>query len=584
MKALDMLSRSPDFRYTWYYWLEHDNTPSTFWNKLHADMITDISGGRVFENQRTPPVLTGPKALLYIPEKYRFDNRPLVTHVSSTNIHLSFEYDDGWRNVRTNKILMALGVRKMTAENFYEGLRDWLLKTPNGCASKGGPWLSKVAEILRGSTNLRDKLRTLPIVPIENSMASTWVTARTPDIYLGGQAVADIPAFTTIRIVHKGASQYLSVRELYQMLGIKLLDARLVCEKIIDLHDSLNISRNSSRTLKDFVSETNFLFKNWHVAKQFSKENCWMGFKFVQESGYSQDPVVNVVKNGSLLYIATTGGSSETIKKYKGRRESGINVLHPKYFEDICHGDKEVTAEFNHWLKTACGLKSILRITHNGTVVNQVGKYLIENDPVAFLLEVHQHWDHHVRKYGASATCLVKLVSELALPCTDGITRAAKLTAWANQESNPLLEQCPRIAYLDLPDGPDWGKFLPRFGVVTELNATALLRQLRWYYKESKAANPEAIRKLYQTLSSYYLEGIQSVRYVFPICRTVTIPLTRSSDHSSTLATSQCSSRVPRYGGQSAIASGTQTISSSPSLPLLGCTLKPQFFSRYISA
>ncbi|KAM0811367.1 putative Protein NO VEIN C-terminal domain-containing protein [Seiridium cardinale] len=500
LKALKTLAMEPSFSTSWYSWLLRHDSTSAFWKSLEDGLFLHLSNSKVLASQDDALGLAIPCGLLYIPEAFRFNEIFILRDKVSDRRHLAFDHDQPWSNSSTARVLKRLGVKEMTSEILVNELKEWLSFGSRRCLGNGKAWFEKLANILKDEHHLKTRLRTLPIVFLRDV---TWVTANEPHLYLESNIRSNIPASFKARMAHPGVVKVPGVRELYQMLGLQPLQTEHVCRQVLDIHESLTTGPDKKgRSLETFVSEIKFFFHNWTVVDKVKSTPKWKNLKFIQERESGHTPSLYLIKKGTWLYLEQTDSDSKLVSKHKSDVRSFINVIHPQYIQDICHNEDQVRW-FQNWLHKSCGLNVRPRLTYGSRNYNgpgsthfltEEGKFLVENDPVGFLIECCNHWSYRSQIDGGVSTFLEKKLTTLLFPCTDGVNRVLSGTVWEASKNNELKQILSLLDYLQLPDGPDWKSFLPRFGVITGPGSHALLVQLR-RLSDSSPRSKNALRE-----------------------------------------------------------------------------------------
>ncbi|KAK6076608.1 hypothetical protein SCUP515_05437 [Seiridium cupressi] len=464
------------------------------------DLFGHLSNSKVLASQDDALGLAIPRSLIYIPETFRLNEAFILRDKASDRRHLALNHDQSWRNSNTARVHKRLGVKEMTSEILVNELEEWLSVGTQRCRGNSKAWLEKLANILKDEHHFKTRLRTLPIVFL---LDGTWVTANEPHLYLESDIRSDIPASFKARMAHPDVVKNPCIRQLYQMLGLQPLQTEHVCRQVLDIHDSLMTGPDKEgRSLETFVSEIKFFFYNWTVVDKVKSTSKWENLKFIQEQESDHTPSVYLIEKGTWLYIEQIDSDSKLVSKHKYDVRSFINVIHPQYVQDICH-DEDQVRRFQNWLHKSCGLNvrpwltwgcrdySVRGSTH---YLTNEGEFLVKNDPIGFLIECCNHWNYHSQIDGGVSTCLEKKLITLSFPCTDGVNRGLSGTVWEASKNNELKQMLSLFDHLQLPDGPDWKSFLPRFGAITGLGSHALLGQLR-KLSDSSPRSKNALRE-----------------------------------------------------------------------------------------
>lgn len=466
-------------RYTWPQYLPRQPGSISFWNDLHADILNDLRESQVLESCDENYSSQRPKNLFYVPPEFRLDGNPLFNRPLRRKEYLAFNYDDVQSELR------LIGVKRYSINNMYDDFKDWLAEEGAGSLKlQSHMWHERVSRLFNGKLSLKDKLGDLPFIPLRDG---SWVKAKTKHLYLPTQHNDEhIPAGIDIFIIDEAASRDPTRRRFFKFLGIKEYDPQQVCDLILELHRDPALPF-SNRAYDGFISDAAYLFNHRSILTTIGAPDIWF---VIQLAGVRQ------LRN-SLFYFVNQAVGPSLIEKYKDLPGNPFAVLDPAYEAVICEGKETTIEPFHDWLLKSC----TSRIQFVPTLVRREAltfewNFLCKNDKMDLLQAVKFYWD----KYERDET-VAKGVRELQIPCMDGITRSLCFLALPTDK---LVRECPHLDFAAVPNPTieNW-RFLSHFGVLTDCNVVAYLRELRAISNlPVDEVDKEKVRNIYRALGS----------------------------------------------------------------------------------
>lgn len=417
----------------------------------------------------------------YVPEAYRFEGETLFDLPSINKTHLSFAYDHVLEPLR------SIGVSQLSLSDLCEEFCQWVGRFGvAGLKEKPDRWHSRVATLFyqRGDW-VKRKLKQLPIIPLRNG---SWVRATETHLYLPSLNMNEhVPSGVNISIVAEYAVRDTSRRILYEYLGVKEYDPGQVCKLILELHGRL-ASVSSGRSMEDLVDDAVYLFE--HRSKLDTYGSPGIHFA-VHKDGEV------FAKSTPRIYIIDPKSKPSMIAKYKDTPGNPFAVLSNQYEATfVRNGTMRLLPDFWEWLLRSGTFARIPDLVSNSRLT-QEWKFLRDQNVLDLLYVVRDQLSTTM----FSVAKLVEAVPRLEVRCLDGESRMLGSLAVPTLD---LKCHCPHLDFADLPEptSQDW-KFLSQYGVITELDTTAILRELqalRWISVGDVDAS--AIRYLYEALNS----------------------------------------------------------------------------------
>lgn len=470
--------------YSWPRYLAWHPSGSGFWNTLHDDILDALRSEKILQSRDRQTVrhFQKPRAVRYVPEAYRFEGETLFDLPSINKTHLSFVYDHVYEPLR------SLSVSRLSLRDLCEEFCQWVGRVGiAGLKEKPDKWHSKVATLFCQREDwIKHKLKQLPIIPLRHG---SWVSAMEAHLYLPSLNENEhVPSGVNISIVAEDAVRDVSRRRLYEYLGIKEYDPGQVCKLILELHRTL-ASVWTGRSVGELVADAVYLFEH----------------RSQRHSYGSPDIFFAVHKDGKLLaqrlpriYMVDPKSRHSVITKYKDTPGNPFAVLHNEYDNAFLeNGKSSLLQEFREWLlRFNTTFATIPDLVCNSRLTPE-WNFLRDQNVMDLLYVVRDQLSTTI----FSTAKLVEAVPRLQVRCLDGESRTLGSLAVPTLD---LKCHCPHLDFADLPEptAQDW-KFLSLFGVITELDTTAILRELQALRQISvRDVDASAIRNLYESLNS----------------------------------------------------------------------------------
>lgn len=471
--------------YTWPEYLTRHPSGSGFWNTLHNDILDALSNQQILQSEDRQAVrcFQTPRVVRYVPEAYRFEGEALFDHPSINKTHLSFAYDHVIEHLR------SIEVSQLSISDLCEELCQWIGRFGvAGLKAKPDKWHSRVAAVFNQcGKRIKQKLKKLPIIPLRDG---SWVRATENHLYLPSLNTNEhVPAGVRISIVAEDAVRYASRRSFYEHLDIKEYDPGQVCKLILELHGKL-ASSSSGRSEKDLIDDAIYLFE--HRSKLDNYDLPDMHFAVHKDGGL-------FAQRTARIYMIDPKSKHDMIAKYKDTPGSPFAVLSHEYEATfVRNGKRRLFPDFQEWL-VRCSTSifaTIPKLVFNSTLTPE-WKFLRKQNVLDLLHVVRDHLSTTM----FSDAKLLEAVPRLKVRCLDGESRTLGSLAIPTPE---LKCRCPHLDFADLPEptSQDW-KFLSEYGVITELDTTAILRELQALRRIPVGdVEASAIRYLYEALNS----------------------------------------------------------------------------------
>lgn len=233
-----------------------------------------------------------PGELVYVPpEKFLADDgQPFALSDLKKSQYLSSNYPD-W----IIDSICSLGVRTLSEQDFLQDLQAIMSSNPDSFYRRTSQWHSQFAKALisiNKTSEFETVLSKLKIIPLENHK---WAAAA-EQLFFAPGGITDYGdlGISNLKLVSQEAVADKNRLALYQLLGIKQLDAFRMCHLIITAHASRSRA-DRIWTQQQLISQVKFLFTSSYQPSQ--KMDMW----FMSSE--------NTLTGGSQLYIP--GGSTE---------------------------------------------------------------------------------------------------------------------------------------------------------------------------------------------------------------------------------------------------------------------------------
>lgn len=470
--------------YSWPLYLTQRLSSSRFWNDLHDNIRNALRNERILQSRDRQAAhdFQKPSDLRYVPEAYRFEGETLFDLPSINKTHLSFVYDHVQNHLR------SIGVSSLFLHDLCEEFCQWV-RCVGTAGLKGKPdkWHSKVAATFyQGGSLILQKLKQLPIIPLRDG---SWVRATETHLYLPSLNKNEhVPNGINISIVAEDAVRDASRRKLYEYLDIKEYDSRQVCKLILELHKEI-VSVRASRLNDDFVADATYLFQHRTELDSYGVPKALF---VVLKDGKT------VAQWSPWIYMIDPESKNGVIAKYKDTPGNPFSVLFNGYetsFRD--KGMSRSIPDFREWLlRSNTTFSTIPNLVCNSNLTPE-WKFLRDQDVVDLLYVVRDQLSTTL----FPAPKLVEAVPRLEVRCLDGQFRTLGSLAVPTLD---LKRRCPHLDFADLPEPTSQGwNFLSKFGVITRVDTTAILRELQALRQISvRDIDASAIRDLYEALNS----------------------------------------------------------------------------------
>lgn len=468
--------------YSWPMYLTRQSSSSGFWNTLHNDILHALSSEEILESRDEQAGPQKPTTVRYVPKAYRFESETLFDLPSINKAHLSFVYD------HVHEPLSSIGVRRLSLRDLCEEFSQWV-----GCVGiaglkrKSDEWHGKVATLFYQEGDwIKQRLKRLPIIPLRDG---SWVTATKTHLYLPSPNKNEhVPSGINISIVAEDAVRNAPRKYLYQYLDIKEYNPSQVCKLILELHGKLASAR-PGRLVEELVADAMYLFEHKSKLDSFGLPDMYFAVDQDGETFRQRSP---------RIYVIDPKSKHSVIAKYKDTPGNPFAVLSDEYETAFLNkGMSRSLPEFRGWL---LGSRAIFGTTPDlvrNSKLTPEWEFLRDQNVLDLLYAVRDHLSTTI----FPNTKLVEAVPRLKVRCLDGESRRLGSLAVPTHD---LESHCPHLHFADLPEptSQDW-KFLSEFGVITELNTTAILRELQTLRQISvQDVNRSAVRDLYEALNT----------------------------------------------------------------------------------
>lgn len=469
--------------YSWPMYLKRHPSGSEFWNALHDNIVDALSKEKILQSRdRQAVCLQKPSVVRYVPKTYRFEGETLFNLPSINKTHLSFVYD------HVIDPLRSIGVSQLSLLDLCEEFCEWVgWFGIAGLKEKPDKWHSRVAEVFYQKGEwFKSELKRLPIIPLRHG---PWVRATETHIYLPSLNKNEhVPSGVNISIVAETAVRDPSRRRLYEYLDIEEYNPGQVCKLILELHRKLAADW-TGRSVEELIADAIYLFEHRSELDSYGSPDIFFA---VHKDGEV------VAKRLPRIYIIDPKSKHSVIAKHKDTPGNPFAVLSNGYEAALLErGRSRLLPDFREWLlRSSSTFATIPDLVWNSRLTPE-WKFLRDQNVLDLLHVVRNQLSNTM----FPATKLVEAVPRLEVRCLDGESRTLGTLAVPNLD---LKRHCSHLDFADLPEptSQDW-KFLSQFGVITELDTTAILRELQALRQISvRDVDAKAIRDLYEALDS----------------------------------------------------------------------------------
>lgn len=470
--------------YSWPRYLARQRSGSFFSDPLHLSILYALRDEQILQSRdiQAARYFQKPTVVRYVPEAYRFEGETLFDLPSINKTHLSFVYD------HVHGSLRSIGVTQLSLSDLCEEFCQWIGRFGiAGLREKPDRWHSRVAAIFCHQGEwIKQKLKRLPIIPLRNG---TWVNAMEAHLYLPSLNENEhVPSGVNISIVAEDAVRDVSRKRLYEYLDIKEYNPGQVCKLILELHRRL-VSDWTGRLTAEFIADAMYLFEHRSTLHTYG---CPDIFFVVDKDGRL------LAQRTPRIYMIDPNLTHSVIAKYKDTPGNPFAVLLNGYEAAfIGNGKSRLLPEFREWLLRSKTIFATTPDLVSNSRLTPEWEFLRDQNVLDLLLVVRDQLSTTI----FPSAKLVEAVPRLQVRCLDGESRM--LGNLAVPTAN-LKYSCPHLDFADLPEptSQDW-TFLSRFGVITELDTTAILRELQALGRISvRDVDASAIRNLYEALNS----------------------------------------------------------------------------------
>lgn len=471
--------------YSWPEYLTRHSSGSGFWNTLHNDILNVLSNQKILQSEDRQAVrcFQTPSVVHYVPEAYRFEGEALFDLPSINKTHLSFAYD------HVNEPLRSIGVSEINLHDLCEEFCQWV-----GCLGVAGlkekpdKWHGKVATIFYQCGRwIKQKLKKLPIIPLRDG---SWVRATETHLYLPSLNTNEhVPAGVNISIVAEDAVRNASRRRLYEHLDIKVYDPRQVCKLILELHEKLaSVPSTDLVGLGDIIDHAVYLFEHRSQLETYGLPDILFAVHKNRKALATRTP---------RIYMIDPKSKRSVIAKYKDTPKNPFAVLSNEYEATfVKNGTTRSFPDFREWLLRSNTFATIPDLVF-GSRLTKEWEFLRRQNVLDLLCVVRDQLSATI----LPVPKLVEAVPRLEVRCLDGESRTLGSLAVPTPD---LKCHCPHLDFADLPEptSQDW-KFLSQYGVITELDTTAILLELQALRRIPVGdVDASGIKYLYEALNS----------------------------------------------------------------------------------
>ncbi|OCK83978.1 hypothetical protein K432DRAFT_463823 [Lepidopterella palustris CBS 459.81] len=499
--AVDHLNSGP-LKYYWPQYLPVGKV-DPFFKPLQEGILKKLADKSVLESC-TGKMVT-PSSLVHVPLSAYADRSgtPFTMTSRISSKFLSLKYPDWEINA-----LYALGVKRLTPEEFLVDLGSMISNEPTTFQNKSESWHSQLAAALltlATKKEHRSSLKNMKLIPLRNG---EWVSAQERTVFFSSNIKGlEIPSSVQVDIVHPGAEDDLSRRSLFTQLDVKACEASEICQIIVKMHGKSSF-KPESLNKDELLSHALFLFKaSWQPP-----ENAELWFATTKDER----------RRGSELYMPGNfkpGSAPARVIKQ-------LEVKFPYIHRDYLHALPE-DKRWPVWLCDSLHLCNLPRIatrlsrsSRNKFNLSEEFKYIFQNCQSLDVLQMlREHWDHYSiwiveSSLGddtvdccASKEQIRNAIGLMEVGCKGG---TAPLRRTVLPALDPAVDENPCVRALSIrePKFHRW-EVLRNFGV-------AVKKDLHYYLQclediQGSSAPKETIAHIYEQIQHEYYSNEQLI-------------------------------------------------------------------------
>ncbi|UKZ78366.1 hypothetical protein TrVFT333_006103 [Trichoderma virens FT-333] len=466
VKAVLEFCNHPKLQYTWMRFLPNkDQRFDAFWSQL-VTLIDDKLKKTAVLKPKSENSFRLISSLRYSVDSQLDRHGEPLFRDNDPEMHISKQYrkEDisilrkycGLAEYTAAEILLAIsldlksGDARMKSENMDD---DWHTRSAN--------YLSDV--YLTGDASIRSKLRSLPILPLQDG---TWIAAEKHTPFFPEAGGLDVPPELGIIIINSKASQNVYRRQLFSRLGVKEAEVSLLRRLILN-------RGNDIERIKSSVKQLKYMFlTDKHKQKSEDSRNIWIVDSNIT---WRRAHHVDVYMPDNKPF-----GPSKLLEEVKDTDKLSVKFIHPLYIKGVFDDDAASLTSWKNWLCSYAGVRRHMRIISKEKR-NELSKeclYVAENHADKFLGFLNYNWGQESKDI-ESSPALIEQLKGIVVPCHGGLMSQMEgtwlplpnlQTAWERfsrgSETFPLLKldrEVTRESYTK-----DWGFLVSSLGVGTE--------------------------------------------------------------------------------------------------------------------
>lgn len=506
VNAIDLLI-SGDLKHYWPQYLPIGKVDS-FFTDLKDGILTKLKKKAIVESYAGS--MAKPSDLFYPPVDTFRDEAgiPFTMTASTMSKYLSAKYPE-W----AIDPLLALGVKKMTEQDFLDELKQMILKESKIFQNKSKSWHSQLAKSLLPLATVekyRNVLVSMELIPLRDSQMHTseWVAAHNRMIFFSSKTNNNrIPTTVPVDIVRRDADADLDRRSLFTQLGVKPCKDAEICQSIVRMHAESKFDPYTF-TAEELLSHAVFLYKaSWQPP-----DNTELWFATATEKRCK----------GSNLYVQSEFKPKPAAERVNEQLKAEFPFIHSKYLTTLSKDTGWLT-----WLYRSFNISTIPRIatiplasSPDSFQLSPEFKYIFEHCQSADVLEViRENWDQYaswIKESSSGNDSVARIASKEQMKATIGSvlvswrkgTAALKDTVLPALDS--IMDNSPCVRSLTIRDPllRQW-QVLRYFGVTVKKDINYYMRCLEAF--QGFNAPKQTIAHIYSEIQNEYSNNEQFI-------------------------------------------------------------------------
>ncbi|KAK4077822.1 uncharacterized protein Triagg1_3516 [Trichoderma aggressivum f. europaeum] len=531
IQAIHKFCTHPKLQYTWMRYLpEKKQHFDPFWSQL-VNLLGDKLNQTAILRPRSETSFCLISSLRF-PVESQFDRHgePLFRDsIPEKHISKNYSKDD-------IMILRSYGLKEYTASEIVDAISLDLNTIDSRMKSHhmDDDWHSRSANYLRNiiltsNAALRSKLRTMPLLPLQDG---TWIAAENQYTFFSRAHGLEVPPDLGLSIINSEATQNAHRRQLFSHLGTKEADISFLRQRILLRGFSKQLISSSVTQLKYM-----FLTDKHRQSSEDSKNIRLVDSKWNLQNSFLTD-----------IYMPDDEpfGPSKLLEEVDETAGFQASFLDSSYLNQTFQGDDEamLLTSWKNWLCSYAGVRRHFRIIskENKDKLSKECLYVAGHHANKFLGFLNYTWGQESKAIKSSLALTMQL-KEIKVLCQGGQMVSLKDTwlpllelqkEWEKFSSRPetfpflkLDRELTRDSYAN-----DWGFLVSSLGVSAQDDLAFYLKILLRIMTRKDTRdiyNPYRIFEVYNVIYGKYIAAPSDeigarIRFLFNVNRLIYVP------------------------------------------------------------